>query len=81
VAKAKISAGDRAAALRRIVPSSRYEDLGPVDLLIEAVPGNRTNTSATCRSLSVQRREIKKHRPWRRFRLVATTARTDAWTD
>ena len=38
VAKAKISAEDRAAALRRIAPSSRHEDLGPVDLLIEAAP-------------------------------------------
>lgn len=37
-AKAKISAEDIAAALRRITASSRYEDLGPVDLLIEAAP-------------------------------------------
>lgn len=38
VAKEKMSADDSAAALRRITPSSRYEDLGPVDLLIEAAP-------------------------------------------
>ena len=38
VTKAKMSAEDRAAALRRIVASSRYEDLGPADLLIEAAP-------------------------------------------
>lgn len=38
VAKAKISAEDRAAALRRIAASSRHEELGPADLLIEAVP-------------------------------------------
>jgi 3-hydroxybutyryl-CoA dehydrogenase len=38
VAKAKISTVDRAAALRRITSSARYEDLGPADLLIEAAP-------------------------------------------
>jgi 3-hydroxybutyryl-CoA dehydrogenase len=38
VAKAKMSAEDSAAALRRIVASSRYEDLGSVDLLIESAP-------------------------------------------
>ena len=37
-AKAKISADDGAAALRRIIPSARQEDLAPVDLLIEAAP-------------------------------------------
>jgi 3-hydroxybutyryl-CoA dehydrogenase len=38
VIKAKMSAEDRAAALRRIVTSSHYEDLGPADLLVEAAP-------------------------------------------
>jgi 3-hydroxybutyryl-CoA dehydrogenase len=38
VAKAKMAAEDSGAALRRITPSARYEDLGPVDLLIEATP-------------------------------------------
>ena len=38
MAKAKISAEERAAALRRIAPSSRYEDLDPADLVIEAAP-------------------------------------------
>jgi 3-hydroxybutyryl-CoA dehydrogenase len=40
VAKAKISAQERTSALRRIVPLSDYEDLGSVDLLIEAAPKN-----------------------------------------
>jgi 3-hydroxybutyryl-CoA dehydrogenase len=40
VAKAKMSAEDSAAARRRVALSSRYEDLGPVDLLIEATPEN-----------------------------------------
>ena len=38
VAKAKMSAEESAAAMRRIVVSSRYEDLGSIDLLIEAAP-------------------------------------------
>jgi 3-hydroxybutyryl-CoA dehydrogenase len=40
VIKAKMSAEDRAAALRRILASSHYEDLRPADLLIEAAPEN-----------------------------------------
>jgi 3-hydroxybutyryl-CoA dehydrogenase len=38
VDKGKMSKEDSAAALRRISPSSRYQDLGAVDLLIEAAP-------------------------------------------
>lgn len=37
-AKAKIAEDDKVRALSRIVPASGYDDLGPVDLLIEAAP-------------------------------------------
>jgi 3-hydroxybutyryl-CoA dehydrogenase len=40
VTKEKLSAEDRAAALRHIARSSRYEDLRPANLLIEAAPEN-----------------------------------------
>jgi len=37
-AKAKISADEKSAALRRIAPAASYDDLRPVDLVIEAAP-------------------------------------------